>query len=232
MSSWLWRACVGGFVATALTACTLKNANVPPEELMRQFQAGQPMLDCRFECGSAWGAQRQRAATLDATGQWKDLALLVMQIGYEDDLTYYYLGHAAENLGYLQAAERYYRIAENLSATQMACARGEASVTTTLGLPANSCSGYVFPDALYPRLAAVEARLAAASAPTTPRPARRVVRRPPSQTPTATSAPGPGQTPSPGFVEPAPTATPSSGSGFVEPAPASSDQFTPPAPVR
>jgi hypothetical protein len=36
-----------------------------------------------------------------------------MQIGYEDDLTYYDLGSTAENLGYLQAAQRYYRTAES-----------------------------------------------------------------------------------------------------------------------
>ena len=172
-------------------------------------------------------------ATLDATGQWKDSALLVMQIGYMDDLSYYYLGHGAENLGYLQAAQRCYRIAERLSVTQMSCAQGEANIATTLGLPANLCDGYSFPDALYPHLEVVEARLAALSAPvasTPPTRTKRLVRRPPSQTPTATSAPGPSQTPAMGFVEPAPTATPASAGGFVEPTP-SSDPFAPP-PVR
>ena len=240
MPDWLRRACIGGLAATMLSACTLKNAGVPPEELMRQFQAGQPMLDCRLECGGAWGSARQKVGTLDATGQWKDSALLVMQVGYMDDLSYYYLGHAAENLGYLQAAQRYYRISERLSATQMSCAQGEANVATTFGLPANLCNGYVFPDVLYPHLEVVEARLAALSAATAP-PApvkKRVVRRPPAHAPTATStagsapsAPGSNQTTGTGFVEPTPTATPTSGGGFVEPTPSSSDPFAPP-PVR
>jgi hypothetical protein len=244
MSNWLRRACVCVFAATTVTACTLKNVNVPPEELMRQFQAGQPMLDCRLDCGGAWGANRQRVATLDATGQWKDLALLVMQIGYEDDLSYYYLGHAAENLGYLQAAERYYRVAERLSVSQMSCAQGEANIATTLGLPANLCDGYVFPDALYPHLEVVEARLAALSAPTSTAttqrtPTKRLVKKQPQQTPTASStagsapsSPGASQTPASGFVVPPPTATSASAAGgFVEPAPSSSDPFAPP-PVR
>ena len=52
--------------------------NVPPAELMRQVQAGQPMLDCRAECSGAWGQNRQQVRILDATGRWQALALLVL----------------------------------------------------------------------------------------------------------------------------------------------------------
>jgi hypothetical protein len=213
----------------------MKNLNVPPDQLMSQFQAGQPLLDCRADCSGAWGANRQKVATLDATGRWQELALLVMQIGYMNDLSYYYLGHAAENLGYMQAAQRYYRIAERLSVTQMSCAQGEANIAATLGVPANLCDGYAFPDALYPRLEVVEARLAAVAtpvAPTQPTRTKRLVRRAPSQTtPTATAAPGSSHAPASGFVEPAPRAAPTSAGGFIEPAPSSPDPFAPP-PVR
>jgi hypothetical protein len=236
MTEWLWRVWISALTAAVVTACTMKNASVPPDELMRQFQAGQPMLDCQLDCSAAWGTNRQKVRSLDATGRWQELALLVMQVGYMNDLSYYYLGHAAENLGYWQAAQRYYRIAERLSVTQMSCAQGEANIATTLGLPANLCDGYSFPDALYPHLEVVEARLAALSAPTaeaTPARTRtkRLVRRPPSQTPTATSAPASSQLPASGFIEPTPAATPTSAGGFVEPAPSSSDPFAPP-PVR
>jgi TctA family transporter len=74
MSHSLRPACAGLFAASVLTACAMQNANVPPDELMRQLQAGQPMLDCTLNCSGAWGANRQRVKTLDATGQWKDLA--------------------------------------------------------------------------------------------------------------------------------------------------------------
>jgi hypothetical protein len=210
MHNFLRAMCVGALATTAVTGCTLKNVNVPPDQLMREFQAGEPMLDCQLDCSAAWGTNRQKVRTLDATGRWQELALLVMQIGYMDDLSYYYLGRAAENLGYLPAAERYYRIAERLSVTQMSCAQGEANVANTFGLPANLCDGYTFPDALYPHLEVVEARLAAASTPTgstptgstptgsTPPPTRtkRLVQRHPQQTPTASSsAPAASKTP-------------------------------------
>ena len=137
--------CIGAFSLAATAGCTLKNVNVPPAELMRQVQAGQPMLDCRAECSGAWGQNRQQVRILDATGRWQDLALLVAQIGYMNDLSYYYLGHAAENLGYWQAAQRYYRIAERLSVGPMSCHQGEVEILTTLSIPADLCDGYFFP---------------------------------------------------------------------------------------
>lgn len=235
MGAWLRMACIGGFLLAATAGCTLKNVNVPPAELMRQVQAGQPMLDCRADCSGAWGQNHQQIRILDATGRWQDLALLVAQIGYMNDLSYYYLGHAAENLGYWQAAQRYYRIAERLSVGPMSCHQGEVDVQATFSIPANLCDGYSFPDALYPHLEVVEARLAAVSAPAEapdqPR-TRRVVRRQVPQTSTSRSAPPPGQGATPAAAA---GSSPAPSSGFVEPAPAaasgSTDFFEPP-PVR
>jgi hypothetical protein len=236
--NWLRLVSISALATSAVTGCTLKNVNVPPDQLMREFQAGQPMLDCRLDCSGAWGANREKVRTLDATGRWQDLALLVMQVGYMDDLSYYYLGHAAENLGYWPAAQRYYRIAERLSVTPNSCAQGEANIATTLGIPANLCDGYSFPDALYPHLEVVEARLAtptvtesaAAGSPARTR-VKRLVHKQPSQAPTTASASASGKAPASGFVEPTPTASATSASGFVEPPPSSSDPFAPP-PVR
>jgi hypothetical protein len=233
--AWLRLTGVGALSLAATAGCTLKNVNVPPAELMRQVQAGQPMLDCRTECAGAWGQNRQQVRIDDATGRWQDLALLVAQIGYMNDLSYYYLGHAAENLGYWQAAQRYYRIAERLSVTAMSCHQGEVEIQAALSIPADLCDGYSFPDALYPHLEVVEARLAALSAPAEaadqPR-SRRVVRRQVAQPAAARSAPRPGQAPTPAPVA---GSSPAAGSGFVEPAPAaapnSTDFFEPP-PVR
>jgi hypothetical protein len=227
--------CIGAFSLAATAGCTLKNVNVPPAELMRQVQAGQPMLDCRAECSGAWGQNRQQVRILDATGRWQDLALLVAQVGYMNDLSYYYLGHAAENLGYWQAAQRYYRIAERLSVGPMSCHQGEVEIQATLSIPADLCDGYSFPDALYPHLEIVEARLAAPSAPTAasdqPR-TRRVVRRQVPQASTSRAAPPPGQGATPASAA---GSSPAPSSGFVEPAPAapsgSTDFFEPP-PVR
>jgi hypothetical protein len=206
----------------------MKNINVPSEELMRELQAGQPVLDCSMEtCGLGWIHNLPNAAALEATGRWQELALSVMQIGYMDDLSYYYLGRAAENLGYFQAAQRYYRIAERLSVTQLACSKPQVDV--------NICNGYVFPDALYPHLEVVEARLAALSAPSAssdqPR-TRRVVRRQVPQASTSRAAPQPGQGATPASAA---GSSPAQSSGFVEPTPAAAsggtDFFEPP-PVR
>jgi hypothetical protein len=227
------------------SACTMKNAAVPPEQLMSELQAGQPVLDCRADCGLAWANNRQQAAALDATAQWRQLALLVMQIGYMDDLTYYYLGRAAENLGYLQPAQRYYRIAEQISVTNMSCHQGEVDAQDALGIPVSECNGYVFPDALYPHLEVVESRLASLSnsPPPPPTPHKRRVARKPSHPPvtaaTASGGQAPGQAAGVGFVVPTPTAgAADAASGFVAPAPtaasglaSSSDQFAIP-PVR
>jgi hypothetical protein len=235
MRDWFRLISIGAAVSATLIGCAMQNANVPPAQLMSELQAGQPMLDCRTDCGFAWGDNRQKAAVLDAAGRWQELALLVMQIGYMNDLTYYYLGHAAENLGYLQSAQKYYRIAEKLSVTQMSCHQSEINLENMFGTTENVCAGYVFPDTLYPHLEVVESQLAALSAPSEPTQPhhvkRRVVKRP--ATPTTASAAGSSQAVGSGFVVPAPTAAPPGGSGFVEPAPAasSSDQFAIP-PVR
>jgi hypothetical protein len=246
--------CIGAAASVIVVGCTMKNASVPPAQLMSQFQTGQAVLDCRADCSFAWDQNRAQAAALDATGRWQELAVLVMQVGFMNDLSYYYLGHAAENLGYLQPAEKYYRIAERLSVTDMSCHQMQVNnenmtgaLAGALGLNAQPvgdvCDGYVFPDALYPHLEVVESRLAALSAPSEPIPRRqakrRVARKPAPRTPTAATSLGAGQASGSGFVVPTPAAgTPASGSGFVEPAPttsgstpAASDQFAIP-PVR
>jgi hypothetical protein len=214
MRNWLRSLCVGTALAGA--ACTLQNETVPPDQLMSELQAGKPVLTCRADCSLAWGNNSQKAATLDATAQYRDLAILVMQIGFESDLTYYYLGHAAENLGYLQAADTYYRTAERLSVTDMSCHQAEAATQAMLGIAVSACGGYVFPDALYPHLQVVEAALAGQSASPEPAPHRKRVAHKPASTPAANSG-GSG-----GFVVPTPTAAPAGGSGFVEPAPTAS----------
>ena len=77
-------------------ACTMKNANVPPDQLISQLRAGQPMLDCSMPSAAWGGCRTAEAALLEATGNWQELALFVIRIGFMDDLTYYYLGRAAQ----------------------------------------------------------------------------------------------------------------------------------------
>jgi hypothetical protein len=233
---WPRHAWISALALSAATGCTLKNVNIPPDQLMRQVQAGQPILDCRTECSEAWGQNRQQIRILDATGRWQDLAVLVAQIGYMNDLSYYYLGHAAENLGYWQAAQRYYRIAERLSVGPMSCHQGEVDLQAGLSIAADLCDGYSFPDVLYPHLEVVEARLAALSTSAAAAPGqtrtRRVARRQVPQASASHSAAASDQTATPASAT---AASPATSPGFVEPAPSaasSSPDFFEPPPVR
>jgi hypothetical protein len=137
------RACVAAFSALVLTSCVSVPPEVPPEELIRRLQAGEPVPECGFPCRDAWRANRTTALVLNETRQWRELAVLVMQIGYTNDLTYYYLGRAAEGLGFWDAAKTYYRISVRLASAGITC-RAEG---------ADYCNGQVFPAAAQTELA-------------------------------------------------------------------------------
>jgi hypothetical protein len=112
--------------------------------------------------------------------QWRDLAVLVMQIGYTNDLTYYYLGRAAEGLGFRDAAKTYYQISGRLTSAGITCTADGAEY----------CNGQVFPAA-----AAVELAQLTAPPPAPPRPTTRThlahhQRRPPAKRSARTTAPG------------------------------------------
>jgi hypothetical protein len=136
-----WRArvrlgCVAGWIVLVLTGCTVRTPEVPADELLRRLQAGEPMLDCRLACLDAWRANRATALVLNETRRWRELAVLVMQNGYTDDLTYFYLGRAAEGLGYREAARTYYQISARLSAAGLACIKENPDLCNGQRLPA------------------------------------------------------------------------------------------------
>jgi hypothetical protein len=175
MRSWL-RASWIAIAGIALAGCAAQNAGVPETMLLSQFETGDAALSCTINCQFAWVGQRSNALRLYNSEHWRELAVLVMRVGYRSDLTYFYLGRAAEGLSYPVAAERYYRVSEQLSDSELACAHGT-----------NSCDGIALPGMAAARLRAVEAALAPP-----PPPPRHVVRhyRKPT-TPTAAAAPAP-----------------------------------------
>ena len=97
-------------------------ANMARPELLAQLQLGRPVLRCREACLPTWREAQPYAARLDASGQWGDLAATVMRTEYQDDLSLYYLGRAAEGLGFYPAAVSYYRQSMELSGTSISCA--------------------------------------------------------------------------------------------------------------
>jgi len=118
---------------------------VPAAELLAQLPTGRPLLDCREPCLAQWKAVEPQARQSEAAGYWRELATLVLRSRYQDDLTLYYLGRAAEGLGYPVAAASYYRQSQSLSGTAVACE-----------WLSRDCGGIILPRAAAQRLAAIE----------------------------------------------------------------------------
>jgi hypothetical protein len=137
-----------GFGGLLLAGCVDQSAAVTPQQALAWVQTGQALLSCREPCLAGWQAAQAQAAQLAAGRRWGDLAALVLRVGYEDDLTLYYLGNAAEGIGYPGAAASYYRQSARLSRTSAAC----------LNL-SRSCGGFALPRAAVSRLAVIEREL-------------------------------------------------------------------------
>jgi hypothetical protein len=138
------------------------------------------VLECGAPCHDAWRTNRSTALVMNEARQWRDLAILVMQIGYINDLTYYYLGRAAEGLGFGDAAKTYYQTSLRLTSAGITCMADGAEY----------CNGQVFPAAAQTELAELTA-----PPPTPPRRASKThlahhQRRPPAKPSARTIAPG------------------------------------------
>ena len=84
-------------------------------DIMPAFQQGRTVLGCRLACTWPWISRRQSLSRLAFYGQWNELARQVSEIGYQEDLGYYWLGRAAEAQGYYPAALRYYTVANAMT---------------------------------------------------------------------------------------------------------------------
>jgi hypothetical protein len=207
--------CVAGWIVLVLTGCAVRTPEVPIDELLRRLQAGEPMLDCRLACLDAWRANRATALVLNETRRWRELAVLVMQTDYTDDLTYFYLGRAAEGLGYREAAKTYYQISARLSAAGLACIKENPDL----------CNGQRLP-------AAAEARLAEFTAPPPAPPPKAHPRRQQSRRQLPATKSGQAK---PASVAPARTTAPAPTGTAVEPDASSkptAPDFAAPPPVR
>lgn len=111
MNAWRGlKARIPALLLLALAACSSVPTNTPESraQTLSAFRSGKINLDCGVPCTWGWVNERARMRALDAAGDWESLALLVAQVGYQKDLAYYYLGRAAEGLGYREAAYAYY----------------------------------------------------------------------------------------------------------------------------
>ena len=168
-----------------------------------------------------------QAAQYDAAARWPELAATVLQANYEDDLSLYYLGRAAEGLGYPGAAASYYRQSLRFSGTSASCQ-----------YLSRICGGVALPRAAGMRLAAIDRQICAA-APHQPRsgspgnpgepPGEEPVTGPigtappwePAAAPAMAESPAPAPPPPPApEPSPAPARAPAAPSEFIEPPPA------------
>jgi hypothetical protein len=225
-----------------LTAGCAERAAVTSAEAVAMLQIGRPLLSCREPCLSEWRRVEPQAEQLAAGGRWADLAAVVLRVGYQDDLTEYYLARAAEGLGYAGAAAGYYRRSIDLSGTALSCAN-----------MSRLCGGVALPRSAVARLATIDQELerryrrggrpvrrpgAGPTDATQPNPGAVNPAAPPAEalpaapaepavpTPSPVAAPGPLITPSPPPPAPNPVPPPRPA------APTASDYIEPPPVMR
>lgn len=106
-------------------------------ETFETFRNGEAKLPCDT-CAAEFVLKQGTLRDLHAEGSWRQLALDTMKIGYGIDLAWYYLGVAAEKLGFKDSAAKYLAEARTQAASKdMACAGGILV----------SCSGIDVPQA-------------------------------------------------------------------------------------
>jgi hypothetical protein len=146
---------LAGLGCMLLIGCATKVATLTPQleaQMHQDLINGQAVLDCNLGCSGSFGYARSRLRTLYISENWPALGTLVMQIGYQGDLPYYYLGRAAEGQGAYEAAKKYYEIAGFVATSPMAQGKCGGSI--------NVCDGFSFPRDIYPRLRMVQAEIA------------------------------------------------------------------------
>jgi hypothetical protein len=130
----------------ACGGCATKVANIDNNNvgtLVDQFVDGKAQLDCALACAGSFGANRQAMLAMYKAGDWSRLAKTVMTVGFDQDLSWFYLGRSAEGLGLGDTAVEYYTRALE---SQYHC-------------DANTCDGFLFPDDVLTQASGLGAQL-------------------------------------------------------------------------
>jgi hypothetical protein len=203
------KGCCGGLVALmclVLLGCAERPA-VSQAEAVDLLRTGRPLLSCREDCVAAWRRAQPQAAQLDGAARWPELTVLVLGVGYQDDLSLYYLGRAAEGIGYPGAAASYYRQSTHISGTSLSCRQ-----------QSKACGGLAMPQVSLLRLAAIDRELNRSrprrTAPAAPGPASPVAA--PSE-PELPPSPASFAAPPPELPPPPPRRTGPAASEYIEP---------------
>ena len=81
-------------------------------EPFERFKRGETRFDCTHGCEALFATKRAEWKKLHETQQWRLLVNSVLQVGYQGDYSYFMLAEAAKGLGLPQAANIYYKRAD------------------------------------------------------------------------------------------------------------------------
>lgn len=100
-----------------------------------KWRSGSSRLSCEgFACAGRLGSNRQKMKGDYETMMWVELAARVLDVGFRNDLVYFYLGRASEGIGDLPQALIYYNLAINPKQFGIRC-----------DFLINNCDGIVLP---------------------------------------------------------------------------------------
>jgi hypothetical protein len=142
-------------LAFALPGCSsiaINDSNAP--ELFAQFSAGTLRLKTGFTAVGTNIFHVEDMYFASASKDWAGLSKIVIQANSGDDVGYFYLGLAAEKLGYKSAARTYYQLSIDDSRYQTLptqCTRRD----TPFSYLGDKCHGLELPDAAIQRLDAL-----------------------------------------------------------------------------
>jgi clan AA aspartic protease (TIGR02281 family) len=134
------KASAGMLLTMALLGCVSQYSDVPSRSddfILGQFSKGEAQLTCSLACSMQHGFHRPEFKKLYMARDWRGLAIEVIAIGSMDDQSWYYLGVAAKEMGYRQAAITYFSHSVNISKRREP---GDACDRLI-----NNCDGFVFP---------------------------------------------------------------------------------------
>jgi len=137
-------------VSSAVSGCAVSNPQIGqntelPAPLAAKFESGDIDFTCVAACSGRWGANKRTAKRYLILEQWENLSRLVIRIGFNSELSWYYLGRAAEGMNFHRAAIQYY-------ARVLAISKYGSLIGHRCNGLFNNCDGYTFPEAAIERL--------------------------------------------------------------------------------
>lgn len=144
------------FSAIALSGCATPLPPLPPDQealYVGQLTHGQTALSCTsLPCSEGFVGHFSDFQNLYASQAWEALGVMVARLNYGSDLSYFYLGVAAQGLGANEAAIHYYQAAVSISTSPQT---GDQCHSGNIDL----CNGVALPNDAYARIQVVQAAI-------------------------------------------------------------------------